>query len=931
MPDHLLQRKAEIALGESEERYRTLSDAAREGVAIHHLGRIVDANAAFWRMFGYASLQEVIGRETLDFVAPEFREDALRSASCGNGRPHRGRGLRADGSTFSAEFQGSPVAYRRQRMQVLIVRDCTAEEKARQSLRESERNLRLTLETLDLGAFMSRTPEGVITYWSAGCERVFGWRASEAVGYPLHELLRTVFPVPVSQIQQALLASGEWSGELVQHTRSGEARSIAVRKTLRRGSDGVPLVVMESVVDVTPQRRAETALRERSRRLALLSEAAANLLGAGDPEQVLRGLFATLSADLGVDAVFSYLPEAQAWRLAAGIGPDPGQVAAFSLLPFGPAICDAVARSRAPVHWTAQPDPAAPQEQAAAPPGIQAYVCFPLLAGEDVLGALAFASHARERFQEEDVAFLATIAQHVAVVRRRLRADEELRKAERRSRALLEAAPVSIALLEPGSLRVLRANQRACLELGYSMAEFTTLRIADLEMAGTAGHSLAIAATQLGAKGDEIRTRFRNRAGDRLDMLVRVEPVEIDGENLVYASWTNVTELSRIRWALEESEGQLRSILATVPDAMVVIDESGRIVSFSTTAERLFGWQAVEVLGQEVSVLMPEPDRSRHAGYLSHYLRTGERRIIGIGRRVHGQRRDGSVFPMELTVGEVRTKEGHLFTGFLRDLSQDEASQRRLNDLQTELLHVSRLSVAGEMASALAHELNQPLTAIASSTRAALRLLEASPGHAVLPPRVLEALQRAASQSLRAGQIVQRLRDFVMKGEVEREPVLLRDIIGEARELALLGVAHHGVEISIQLDQDLPPVLVDRVQIQQVVLNLIRNAVEAMSEAGGQPCRLTINATRRGAGMLEVAVRDTGPGLSPAVEARLFEPFVTTKRGGMGVGLSICRSIVEAHDGRLWSEPNPGGGAVFRFTLPLLVPSDARLLQEEKP
>ncbi|MFC7611019.1 GAF domain-containing protein [Teichococcus aestuarii] len=177
--------------------------------------------------------------------------------------------------------------------------------------------------------------------------------------------------------------------------------------------------------------------------------------------------------------------------MAAGGGHRPGSrpVAAFSLLPFGPAICDAVARSRAPVHWTAQPDPAAPQEQAAAPPCIQAYVCFPLLAGEDVLGALAFASHARERFQEEDVAFLATIAQHVAVVRRRLRADEELRKAERRSRALLEAAPVSIALLEPGSLRVLRANQRACLELGYSMAEFTTLRIADLEMAGTAGHS----------------------------------------------------------------------------------------------------------------------------------------------------------------------------------------------------------------------------------------------------------------------------------------------------------------------------------------------------------------------------------------------------------------------------------------------------------
>ncbi|HWX47021.1 MAG TPA: PAS domain S-box protein [Roseomonas sp.] len=406
---------------------------------------------------------------------------------------------------------------------------------------------------------------------------------------------------------------------------------------------------------------------------------------------------------------------------------------------------------------------------------------------------------------------------------------------------------------------------------------------------------------------------------------MRAERITIGAQTLLYTAWVDITERNRDRQALAESEAQLRSILETVPDAMVVIEERGLIISFSSAAERLFGWRAGEAVGRNVSMLMPSPDRERHDDYLARYHATGERRIIGIGRVVNGQRRDGSTFPMELTVGEVRTAGRRLFTGFVRDLTERQEAERRVQTLQSELLHVSRVSAAGEMASALAHELNQPLTAIASSVKAGLRMLQTGEQEAAaLPPRAVEAMERAVGQSLRAGQIVRRLREFVTKGEANRELERLPGLIEEASALALVGARQHGVQVAFHLAPDLPPVLVDRIQIQQVLLNLIRNAIEAMVEEEDQPRRaLSVTAAPRGAEEVELAIVDTGPGLAPVVAGRLFEPFISTKPGGMGVGLSICRSIVEAHGGRLWAEPNAGGGTVFRFTLPAAPPDTA--------
>jgi len=364
--------------------------------------------------------------------------------------------------------------------------------------------------------------------------------------------------------------------------------------------------------------------------------------------------------------------------------------------------------------------------------------------------------------------------------------------------------------------------------------------------------------------------------------------------------------------ALAEREAHLLSIYDTAPDALIVIDEHGVMQSYSAAAERMFGWSASEVLGRNVKMLMPQPFRTQHDGYLHRYLDTGERRIIGIGRIVVGERKDGSTFPMELAVGEVRSDHGRVFTGFVRDLTERQATETRLQELQSELVHMSRLSAMGEMASALAHELNQPLSAIANYLSGARRLLERS---GVDEPRAGEALEKAGEQALRAGEIIRRLRDFLSRGEGERRVENLPKLVQEACALALVGAREHGVRVRYALALDAEMVLVDRVQIQQVILNLVRNAMDAMSE---QPRRdLTIATAVVEDGMAMVSVTDTGPGVDAAAAAKLFQPFVTTKASGMGVGLSISRTIVEAHGGRIWTEPNPAGGAIFRFTLRL--------------
>ena len=363
--------------------------------------------------------------------------------------------------------------------------------------------------------------------------------------------------------------------------------------------------------------------------------------------------------------------------------------------------------------------------------------------------------------------------------------------------------------------------------------------------------------------------------------------------------------------AIERREQHLRSILDTVPDAMIVIDRRGAILSFSAAAERMFGFSEKDLLGENVSTLMPSPDRELHDGYLERYLATGEPRIIGIGRVTTARHRDGSTFPIDLHVGETRIGEERVFTGFIRDLTERQQTEMRLHDIQSELAHVARVSEMGTFATTIAHELNQPLTAIANYAEAADGLL-AEPDPETLD-MLREAMRDCATQSVRAGQIVRRLRDFISRGETERQIESLGRVVNEASALALIGAGERGVEVEVKLDVRADKVRIDRIQIQQVILNLVRNAIEAMAES--QVRRLRISSRKVADGFIEVGIDDSGPGLPAELADQLFKPFISTKAEGMGLGLSICHTIVNAHGGRIWTDKSKLGGTAFHFTL----------------
>jgi len=366
---------------------------------------------------------------------------------------------------------------------------------------------------------------------------------------------------------------------------------------------------------------------------------------------------------------------------------------------------------------------------------------------------------------------------------------------------------------------------------------------------------------------------------------------------------------------LSESVQMARGMIGTALDAFVQMDEAGLILEWNPQAEATFGWSREEAIGKPLAeLIIPPTYRAAHAAGFARFLETGESNgsLLGNRREMTALSRDGRELKVELAVTAHQRHDGYVFNGFIRDVTEQRAADTRLQQLQTELLHVSRFSAMGQMGSALAHEINQPLAAISNYLGAGRHMLERSNQ----PPaeKIREILDKAAEQATRAGEIIRQLRSFVAKGETQRRPEILCAVVEEATALAMIGTRHQSVRLNLQLDPDARDAVINRIQIQQVLVNLVRNAVEAMTESARR--ELSIATRALGDGNVEVEIADTGPGLAPQVAAQLFKPFVSTKSHGMGVGLSICQSIVEAHRGRIWAEANPGGGTIFRFTLP---------------
>jgi two-component system sensor kinase FixL len=360
---------------------------------------------------------------------------------------------------------------------------------------------------------------------------------------------------------------------------------------------------------------------------------------------------------------------------------------------------------------------------------------------------------------------------------------------------------------------------------------------------------------------------------------------------------------------VRRSEAQLRLFIEAAPAAIAMFDREMRYLAASRRFVEDYRLPSADLIGRSHYDLFPElPERWREVN---------RRCLAGATERSEGEafpRADGKIDWVRWEIRpwyESDARIGGLVL-FSEVVTQQREAETRVQELQSELLHVSRLSAMGQMGAALAHEINQPLAAILNYLQAARRFLAAGEGAPL--DKIGEIIGKAAEQATRAGDIIRHLRSFVSKGESRRSAEALADVVEEATKLAMTGARHHGVHLRFDFDAEVSAAPINRVQIQQVLVNLVRNAMEAMSRSERRELSVSIHG--REDGMAEIAIADTGPGLPPEVAAQLFQPFVTTKSDGMGVGLSICRSIVEGHRGRIWTSENPGGGTIFHFTLP---------------
>jgi len=380
-------------------------------------------------------------------------------------------------------------------------------------------------------------------------------------------------------------------------------------------------------------------------------------------------------------------------------------------------------------------------------------------------------------------------------------------------------------------------------------------------------------------------------------------------------TYLDITERREQEVLLSVGEAEKQAILATVPDAMLVCSDRGIIRSCSATAETLFGRSSVELIGCNLLDLVADNDgRTSARRDLMRAFRDARSSPWPMLANVHCA--DGSIIPVTFVVGQAVVDGTRMFVIFGRDMRPTITAEEKFHRLRNDLAKVARLGMMGEMAGALAHELSQPLAAIVNFLGAAGLLLDDSTEDDVEQLRF--AVQCAGEQASRAGEIIRRLRAFILRGEADMRAEPLGSLVREAAALALFNTPSLGLRLSYGFEDESRVVLCDRVQIQQVLVNLIRNAADAMTGGGSERREMTISSKMKDGGLIEIAVQDSGPGIALEMLEQLFSPFATTKREGLGFGLAISRRIVEAHGGQLAADAAPGGGAIFYFTLPVM-------------
>ena len=503
-------------------------------------------------------------------------------------------------------------------------------------------------------------------------------------------------------------------------------------------------------------------------------------------------------------------------------------------------------------------------------------------------------------------------------IQERKQAEDRLQQSEQRWQTAFENSAIGI-MMRDRSDRFLAANKAFRNMLGYTELELRRLRSMDVTYEEDRELNLKLIEELREGKRQhfEMEKRYVRKGGTLVWVRTNVTLVPGTGDvgPCLFTIVEDITERKKEESERRYIEQRYRVMVETASDAVVCIDEGGAVLLANPATKKVFGYDPTDLIGKPLTMLMPEYLRRLHENGLRRYSATGRRHINWQGTELTGLRKGGQEFPVEISFGEL-TADGHrIFTGFIRDISerkQAEELRASLHATQLELAQVSRLTTMGELAASIAHEVNQPLTAVTNNANACLRLLAR---HNLDPDVLRRALEEIVGDGTRASTVIARIRAFLKKAPTERKELDINEVIEEVLVLARRELSENRVLLELELTKTLPLVLVDRVQLQQVLLNLIMNGIEAMTAVTDRPRMLWVQSGVEESGDVMVTVRDSGSGLGSEAD-RVFTPFFTTKTSGMGMGLSISRSLVESHGGRLWTTPNSPHGAIFSFTMP---------------
>jgi two-component system sensor kinase FixL len=502
----------------------------------------------------------------------------------------------------------------------------------------------------------------------------------------------------------------------------------------------------------------------------------------------------------------------------------------------------------------------------------------------------------------------------------------EIAKERAHLKAVIETSPDAILTIDHQAV-VRSLNRSAQTLFGYSDSDVIGKGIHQLISSSTGNDEngpvgALLTAADRGTFGAGREVQARHKDGRLFPAYLTIGRVDGRDSPLFVGVLHDISDRVAAERAIAAERNFIASVLDTTDALVVVTDRKGDIVSFNQACEKLTGRSAGEVLGSPLWTFAPPRNQDEVRRRLAALIRTGgsvryesewktkadEERLIAWSKTVF--RDDSGSITHVVATGVDVTDQRYAER-------ESREHEERSRELQAELFHVSRLSDLGEMASAIAHELNQPLTAILNYLEATYRVLDKE--HAALPPKVREYVEKASAQATRAGDIIRHLRRMIRREETARQSTDINRLVEDAVTLAGIGAGEKGIDITFDLAPDLPLLVVDGTQIHQVVFNLVRNSVEALAYVAKR--QISVRTASAAGGGVEVSVSDTGPGLTKGIAERLFMPFVTTKTTGLGIGLSICRTIVESHGGQIWATPNPERGVTFRFTLPLTTES----------